>query len=146
MSTANHTLKNIRTLIDNTSRIQLYLEETEMYMDCWRIDHLPREFDDMKVTGISLVDSLFYNPYVPGENEKDAYAIEIRLSGGENPDFGRFENDFCQVYTCRECGRKYGMRPKPSDWNSVSPIIKKQYEQELCDKCFTQWYKENDNE
>ena len=127
MSTANHTLKNIRNLIDNTSRIQLYLEETERYMDCWRKDRVPREFDDMKVLGISLVDSLFYNPYVPGEGEKDAYSFYL-------------------VHTCRECGRKYGMRLKPSDWNSVSTIIRKQYEQELCNKCFTQWYKENDNE
>ncbi len=117
-----------------------------MYMDCWRIDDVPGEFDDMKVLGISLVESLFFNPNVPGEGEKDAYAIEIRLSGGDKLDIGRFENDFCQVHTCRECGRKYGMFPKPSDWNSVSPIIRKQYEQELCDKCFTEWYKENDNE
>ena len=117
-----------------------------MYMDCWRIDRVPREFDDMEVLGISLSDSLFYNPYVPREGEKDAYAIEIKLSGGDDPDLGRFENSFYLVHTCRECGRKYGMWPKPSDWGSVSPIIRLQYEQELCDKCFTEWYKENDNE
>lgn len=115
-------------------------------MDCWRIDDVPSEFDDMEVLGISLVDSLFYNPYVPGEGEKDAYAIEIRLAGGGETNLGRSENDMCEVYTCKECGRKYGMRSKPSDMNSVSPIIRQQYEQELCAKCFNEWYKRNDKE
>ena len=146
MAADNHVLKDIRSLLDNTSRIQVYIKETGRYMDCWRIDDVPSEFDDMEVLGISLVDSLFYNPYVPGEGERDAYAIEIRLAGGGETNLGRSENDMCEVYTCKECGRKYGMRSKPSDMNSVSPIIRQQYEQELCAKCFNEWYKRNDKE
>ena len=44
---------------------------------------------------------------------------------------------------CKNCGNDFSMRIKKEDIDEVSPILKKQFEIEYCDKCFREWYKNN---
>ena len=133
---------HIRNLLDRTARIQVCMHDTGSFISFYNIEQVPSEYDNMAVEGIGLVDSYYHDPIGPntGRNE---YAIEIRLFGGDEKTRKRHEAFSEQIYTCKECGKKYTMRVRPEDKASVSPILWQRYEQELCDECFTEWYKNN---
>ena len=67
----------------------------------------------------------------------------VLLSGGDEKTRSRHEEFSEQIHTCKKCRKKYSLRARPEDKNSISPILWQHYEQELCDDCFKEWYKTN---
>ena len=51
----------------------------------------------------------------------------------------------CEKLICTNCGKEFEIC-MPTDNTKVSRIIRTQKAEELCDKCFAVWYKQNGGE